>query len=121
MNIYILLQDPLPLWYNYFIACSITPIAIYFTYRLIFQYKQISFDNKRIVIRIPALAKTNEFALEEIDYWTEAKVKTGKNSFYRELKIRFKEGEKIRIAQQEYSEYSKILNYLNTKLPKKRK
>ena len=71
---------------------------------------------RKIEVEYPQFKLTRKYALEEILYWKESIVKTGKTSTYKELEIRFKDQKMIRLGYKEYTEYEKMLKYLQQKL-----
>jgi len=97
------------------------PITAFVGYKIIFEYKVIRYGNNQIDIRYPVLRKTKIYSLNEIEYWGEATVKTGKNSTFRELEIKFADNKKIRLGLKEYSGYTDVIRYLEKKLARKKR
>ena len=76
--------------------------------------------NNRVEISYPVIRKHNVYMLEEIGRWKENVVKTGKNSVFRQLEIFFQDKQRISFGDKEHTEYSRMVQYLNQKVPKKR-
>ena len=66
------------------------------------------------------LRQRQVYTLDQIDLWVENKVKTGKNSEYKELQVRFTDGKKISLGHKEYTEYAHMVQYLLQKAPRKK-
>ncbi len=120
LNVQVLLDEPKVTWYRLLIILLLAPICLYLLYRIFFQYKKISVGKKKINIHYPLRGKQQNFAIREIESWKEESVKTGKNSYYKELVIQFGSGQSLKMGMQEYTEYKKILSYLNEHAGKKR-
>jgi hypothetical protein len=121
MNVWIVVRDPQPAWYNYLIIFLLLPIALFVGYKIFIRYKIISLGNNLIEMRFPVLKKTTRYPLEQIEHWTENVVKTGKNSTYKELEIKFGDGQKLSMGHREFTEYEKVIKYLQQKVPKLKK
>ncbi len=76
-------------------------------------------DNK-IQVDYPVMRQSKKYTLSDLEWWVENKVKTGKNSEYKELQFKFTDGKKIDIGQKEHTEYARMLQYLAQKAPKKK-
>jgi len=112
-------NDDNPPWYSYLIVSSLGPISAFLLFRLIFGYKVIRLGSNQIEIFRPALNRRVKYTLEQVDHWTESKVKTGKSNTYKELEVRFEGGKKIQVGHQEYSNYGPMISYLKKKVGKK--
>ena len=121
MNVWIVRSDPQPAWYNYLVILLLTPIAAFVGYKIFIRYKVIYLGNNLIEISYPVLKTTTKYPLDQIERWTENLVKTGKNSVYKELEIRFKDGQKISMGHKEFTEYDKVIKYLHQKVPQQKK
>jgi hypothetical protein len=121
MNAWILIRDPQPLWYNYLIILLLLPIALFVGFKIFIRYKVISFGNNLIEMRFPVLRTSSKYPLDQIEYWMENVVKTGKNSTYKELEIKFRDGQKLSMGHREFTEYDKVIKYLQQKVPKLKK
>ena len=121
MNVWIVRSDPQPAWYNYLIILLLAPIASFVGYKIFIRYKIIYLGNNLIEISYPVLKTTTKYPLDQIERWTENLVKTGKNSVYKELEIRFKDGQKISMGHKEFTEYDKVIKYLHQKVPQQKK
>jgi hypothetical protein len=118
MNIYaITIQGA---WYNYLVLGLLVPIAGFVIYKIFLRYKVISLGNNQIEISFPVLRQSHKYKLESVQFWVENQVKTGKNSVFKELAIKFDDGRKVSISPKEATEYERTLQYLKQKLPKKR-
>ena len=69
-----------------------------------------------LVLRI-----SSNYRLDQIEHWTENIVKTGKNSTYKELELKFVDGQKLSMGHREFTEYDKVIKYLQQKVPKLKK
>ena len=121
MNVWIVRSDPQPAWYNYLVILLLAPIAAFVGYKIFIRYKIIYLGNNLIEINYPVLKTTTKYPLDQIERWTENLVKTGKNSVYKELEIRFKDGQKISMGHKEFTEYDKVIKYLHQKVPQLKK
>jgi len=68
----------------------------------------------------PMLRRSKVYPLEQVDQWVETRVKTGKNSEYKELQIRFADKGKVSVGHKEHTEYARMVQYLAQKVPKKK-
>jgi len=107
-------------WYNYVIAAALIPIGLIVLYRIFIRYKVIRMGNNQVILSFPVLRRSYQYPLQEIVSWKESIVKTGKSSVYKELEVRFADTRKLSIGLNEYSEYNRIVQYLNQKAPKKK-
>jgi len=121
MNVWIVIRDPQPAWYNYLVIFLLLPIGLFVGYKIFIRYKIISFGNNLIEMRFPVLRTLSKYRLDQIAYWTENVVKTGKNSNYKELEIKFTNGQKLSMGHREFTEYDKVIKYLQQKTPKLKK
>jgi hypothetical protein len=76
--------------------------------------------NNQVILSFPVLRRRYQYPLQEIVSWKESIVKTGKSSVYKELEVRFADARKLSIGLNEYSEYNRMVQYLNQKAPKKK-
>ena len=120
MNIIVVATQPEPKWYHYLIIGLLVPIIVFVIYRIFIRYKVVKFGNNQVEIFFPVLRTRKVYPLQQINSWKEHRVKTGKNSVYKEIEIQFTESAKLSLGFQEYSEYPKVLNYLQLKVSKKR-
>jgi hypothetical protein len=107
-------------WYNYVIAAALIPIGLIVLYRIFIRYKVIRMGNNQVILSFPVLRRRYQYPLQEIVSWKESVVKTGKSSVYKELEVRFADARKLSIGLNEYSEYNRMVQYLNQKAPKKK-
>ena len=121
MNGWIAIRDPQPAWYTYLIIALLLPIALFVGYKIFIRYKIIYVGNNQIEMRFPVLRTSSKYSLEQIEQWTENVVKTGKNSAYKELEIKFSDGQKLSMGHKEFTEYDKVIKYLQQKVPKLKK
>jgi len=121
MNAWIAIRDPQPAWYTYLIIVLLLPIAMFVGYKIFIRYKIISIGNNLIEMRFPVLRTSSRYRLDQIERWWENVVKTGKNSTYKELEIKFSDGQKLSMGHKEFTEYDKVIKYLQQKVPKLKK
>jgi hypothetical protein len=120
MNSIAIFRDRQPAWYNFAVLVVLIPIGIAVFYKIFVRYKILRVGNNQIQIDYPILRQNKIYPIDQIELWVENKVKTGKNSEYKELQVRFTDGKKIRVGHKEYTEYTRIVQYLSQKAPKKR-
>jgi hypothetical protein len=118
MNIYSILQSPA--WYNYLTIGLLAPIGGFVFYKIFLRYKVVSLGNNQIEVNFPVLRQRKNYKLEFVEFWFENQVKTGKNSIYKELAIKFEDGKKITLSPKESTEYDRVIQYLKQKLAKKK-
>jgi hypothetical protein len=66
------------------------------------------------------LRQQKNYKLEAVQFWFENQVKTGKNSVYKELVIKFEDGKKVTLSPKESTDYERVIQYLKQKLAKKK-
>jgi hypothetical protein len=120
MNMWAVIQSPHPAWYNYVVIGLLLPIAGFVLYKIFIRYKIIRLGNNQIEVSFPVLKQFKKYSLAEVQFWFENQVKTGKNSVYKELVIKFEDGQKISLSPKESTEYERTIQYLKQKLPKKK-
>ncbi|MEY4929395.1 MAG: hypothetical protein RI909_119 [Bacteroidota bacterium] len=120
MNIFALVRVPAPAWYNYLMVILLAPIGLFVFYKIFVRYKIIRLGNNRLELSYPMLRRHSEFPLQEIVAWKENVVKTGKNSVFKQLEIFLPDKQRISFGDKEHTEYGRVVQYLNQKLPKKK-
>jgi hypothetical protein len=120
MNSIVISRNQLVAWYNYAVVIVLSTIGLFVLYKIFVRYKILKFGNNQIEINYPVLRQSKVYSLDQIDQWIENKVKTGKNSEYKELNIRFTDGKKISVGHKEHTEYTRMAQYLQQKVPKKK-
>lgn len=119
-NILSIISAPSPRWYNFAVIALLTPIGLFVLYRIFIQYKVVSIGNNLIEVRFPLMRRHNKYTIKQVITWSEAVVKTGKNSVYKELEIHFHDKRKLKMGRQEYEEYDRVVQYLARKVPAKK-
>ncbi len=107
-------------WYNYAVIGVLVPLGLFVFFKIFVRYKILRVGNNQVQIDYPVLRQSKVYPLGQIDRWVENSVKTGKNSEYRELQIRFSDGTKVSLGHKEHTEYGKLVQYLAQKAPKKK-
>jgi hypothetical protein len=107
-------------WYNYVIAALLLPIGLFVLYKMFIRYKIIRAGNNSIDISYPVLRQTEKYPLQSIVAWRENVIKTGKNSVYKQLEILMDNKKRISIGHKEHTEYVRLVQYLQHKIPKKK-
>ncbi len=120
MNVYTLLLLPSPAWYHYAIIGILLPIGGFVLYKIFIRYQIVRLGNNRVEVRFPVLRQERKYTLEQIQFWFENQVKTGKNSVYKELVIKFSDDKKVTLSPKESTEYEKVVQYLKQKVAKKK-
>ncbi|MFM8741631.1 MAG: hypothetical protein ACKOC0_15725 [Cytophagales bacterium] len=118
MNIYAIQSQGV--WYNYLTIGLLFPIAAFVIYKIFVRYKVLILGNNQIEVNFPVLRQFRKYKLDNVQFWVENQVKTGNNSVYRELVIKFNDGQKVSVSPKESTEYDRMLLYLKQKLPKKK-
>jgi len=121
MNAYVIVKDLQPAWYTYLIVVILTPIAIFVLVKIFIRYKIIRLGNNLVELTYPVQRRAKKYSLDQIEYWIEHKVKTGKNSVYKEVEIKFTDGLQVTIGHKEHTEYPRIVQYLSLKALKKKR
>jgi hypothetical protein len=120
MNVWAVVNTLKPAWYNYAVIGLLTPIAGFVLYKIFIRYKIVRLGNNQIEVSFPVLRQSKKYNLVEVQFWFENQVKTGKNSVYRELVIKFQDGKKVSLSPKESTEYERTIQYVKQKLPKKK-
>jgi hypothetical protein len=120
MNVYALMATSTPAWYNYLMTSILVPIFLFVSYKIFIRYKIIRMGNNRVEISYPVLRKHKVYMLQEIAIWKENVVKTGKNSVFRQLEIFFQDKQRVSFGDKEHTEYNRMVQYLNQKVPRKK-
>jgi hypothetical protein len=107
-------------WYNYAIAALLLPIGLFVLYKIFIRYKVIRAGNNSIDISYPVLRQMDKYSLQSIVAWRENIIKTGKNSVYKQLEILMDNKKRISIGHKEHTEYARLVQYLQQKVPKKK-
>ena len=118
MNLIALTREPS--WFTYAIIAVLVPIALVVGYKIFLRYLIIRMGNNEVEIRYPVLRRKYRYPLSEVTSWTENVVKTGKNSVYKELEIRFEDKRKLSFGHKEQTEYSRMVSYLTQKASRKK-
>lgn len=107
-------------WYNYLIAGLLVPIGLFVLYKIFIRYKVISMGNNQIEVRYPVLNRSEKYAVKSVVAWRENSIKTGKQSTYKQLEILFENKKRIGLGQKEHTEYTRLIQYLQQKIPGKK-
>lgn len=119
MNVVSIMNDT-AVWYNYVIATALLPIGLFVLFKIFIRYKIIRAGNNSIDISYPVLMQTEKYPLQSIVAWRENIIKTGKNSVYKQLEILMDNKKRISIGHKEHTEYARLVQYLQQKIPKKK-
>jgi len=107
-------------WYNYLIIALLLPMGMFVAYKIFIRYKVIRAGNNQIEIRYPVLRRSEKYTLNSVLAWRENIVKTGKSSVYKQLEILFEDKKRISLGQKEHTEYVRLVQYLQQKIPRKK-
>jgi len=118
MNLMVLGHEPA--WYTYLIIVLLVPIAVLVIYKIFIRYKIIRMGNNQVEIHYPVIGRKHQYSVNDVVAWKENVVKTGKNSVYKELEIRFHDRRKLNFGYKEQTEYDRIVSYLSQKAAKKK-
>lgn len=116
MSVLQLVSDGNPPWYTYLVLVVMVPVAVFITIKIFINYKRILVGNNMIEVHFPVRRVKKKYELKRIESWRESVVKTGKNSTFRELEIRYDDQFKLTFGHKEFTHYREILNYLTKKV-----
>lgn len=105
-------------WYNYIAVYIFGPLAMILSFRIMYNFKVLYISKAQVEAWFPFRFFRKKYKLEELEFWNEETVKTGKTLF-RELRMKFR-NKTIKISNQENSSYDKIFKYLSTKAKTKK-
>ena len=120
MNVYTILKSPAPAWYNYGVVGLLIPIGGFVLYKIFIRYQVVRLGNNQIEVQFPVLRRFGKYNLDQVEFWFENQIKTGKNSVYKELVIKFSDSKKVTLSPKESTEYERVVQYLKQKLIKKK-
>ena len=120
MNGWVIYQGLAVAWYNYAVVVVLLPMGGLVFYKTVLEYKTIRMGNNQVRVDYLLGRRTRVYRLDQIVTWLENKVKTGKNSEYRELQVHFDDGRKISLGHKEYGEYGRMVEYLKQKAARKK-
>jgi len=120
MNVYAVVKTSASAWYNYLIILLLVPIGLFVLYKIFIRYKIIRLGNNRLELSYPVMRKHKVYVIQDIVAWKENVVKTGKNSVFRQLEIFLTDKQRISVGDKEHTEYTRVVQYLQQKVPKKR-
>ena len=106
-------------WYNYAIVVLLLPLATAILIKQLVGYKVVMLKNQTFKVKRPFILKSHAFKTKDIQSWRETIIKT-KNGNFRELTIATEKWRPLKLTLQENSNYQRIMDYLNKKIPKKR-
>lgn len=105
-------------WLNYVIAGLLIPLGLVLTIRQLASYKVLSLGNNGLKVRHPFIGQAADINLKAIEGWQETSIKTPGGN-YKQLNI-IASGHNIRISQQEHTNYSKAMAYMERKAKRSR-
>jgi len=118
VNLNILLQGG-SRWYNYAIPVVLLPLATAILIKQLVGYKVVMLKNQTFKVKRPFIFNSHAFKTKDIQSWRETVIKT-KNGNFQELTIATEKWRPLKLTLQENSNYQRIKDYLNKKIPKKR-
>ncbi len=104
-------------WWQQIVIIIFFPLGSVLLFRLLWDLKTIEFSKNRVMVRWPVRFQEKSIPLSEIRQWREEKVKTF-NTLFREVIIEYGR-KKLRMSNQEFTEYDKAVGYLRKKAGKK--
>lgn len=107
-----------PQWYDYAMAVVGTPVGAGLILRQLVSYKTIVFGKKKLIVKYLVKRNTQNYTLQDMEYWKESIVKTGAGT-YKETELKLTSKVKLTISQQEYSNYNNVMTYLRKNYFKK--
>lgn len=120
MSVLQLVSDINPPWYTYVVLAVMVPVAVFLTIKIFINYKRVLVGNNMIEVSLPIRRIKRRYELKRIESWKESIVKTGKNSTFRELEIRFDDQFKLTLGHKEFTHYREVFNYLTKKVAGKK-
>ncbi len=82
-------------------------------------YKILTIDKQKIKVKYALSYKNFECKLNELDSWEEIIIQTKKTPF-KELKLQFRQGNIVKITNQENTNYNKVYQYMERNASKKK-
>ncbi len=107
-------------WYHRIMAILLLPISFAMVVKTVLNWKTFEIGKEKLVVKTLLFSKKRKYSLNEMDHWEETEVKT-LNGLFKELTMVLEKKKKVKLNNQEYSEYKRVFNYLSKKYPKKRK
>lgn len=104
-------------WYQYVIFVVVTPLSLAVIVKTISSYKIIRLGKGKLSVSYPFLFKKRVMQMQDLISCSEEVIKT-QGADFKQLTIKF-EKERVKVSNQENSEYSKIYGYIKKKHPKK--
>ena len=103
-------------WYLIPIICIV--IALVVTIKVISGYQMIRIEGNNWVLK-NLFRRKNQFKSNDIEWWEETEIKTGRSTF-KELHIHSQRAD-VKINFQEHSNYTNIMDFLKKRMPRKQK
>lgn len=101
-------------FYQYLIFIILTPIALAITFKVLWGYKVVRLGKNRMEVHFPTRFKKAVFSLREVNSWQETVINTKRGPF-KEIAITYNQNKKIKLTNQENTQYDQVLGYFQKK------
>ncbi len=105
--------------YIYLLILLLLAVGLVVLVKVIRGYKTLIIDKKKIKVKYALSYKNFETKLNELEYWEETVIQTKKEPF-KELKLKFRKGNMVKITNQENTNYKKVCQYMERNALKKK-
>lgn len=106
-------------WYNQVAVYFFGPLAVMLAIRVLWKFKVMGIAKEKLSLWYPFRFLRRKYDLNEMEFWHEEQVKTGKTLF-KEMELKFGK-RKVKISNSENGSYDAIYKYLSKKFPKKKR
>ena len=114
-----LVQNPASyFWMKLILAPTLLVIGIVVAIKGLFSAVSVTLGSNRLSYRYP-LGAEKQHKISDVMDWNEEMVKN-KSSIYKQLTIQLSNGKKIKLSNQENSDYEKVIGYLKKKVKVKK-
>ncbi len=105
--------------YIYLLLLLLLVIGLVVLIKVVRGYKTLTIDKQKIKVKYALSYKNFEGKLNELDSWEEIIIQTKKKPF-KELKLKFRKGNIVKITNQENTNYKKVYQYMERNALKKK-
>lgn len=100
--------------YQYLILIILTPIALAINFKMFWGYKIVSLGGNLMKVHYPTRFRKTSLKLKEINSWKETVIKTKRGPF-KEIAITYNQNQKVKVTNQENTNYDQVVSYLQKK------
>ncbi len=105
--------------YIYLLILLLLVVGLVVFVKVIRGYKTLTIDKKKFKVKYALSYKNFEAKLNTLEYWKETIIQTKKEPF-KELKLKFTQGNIVKITNQENTNYNKVYQYIERNAAKKK-